>query len=277
MPDAFPVATYKDAASHLRRPFAPPAVKFKVQSTWDGGGMVVAYIDARLVVERLNLVCPHLWSDEYEVAGQSLICHLTVDGITRRDIGSDYKGKGLWSDALKRAAVKFGVGVSLYAIPQIKNLRVDNGEFKVSKGKTYLTDKGTESCKRIYSMWLDSLGIEAFGEPLDHGDSDDAVGDAEVEEAVAPDVPKEPQRPLNHANTSEEKVNELADLIKSHALSDKDKLKVKAYIKAGRSKPQDVETTNAVSLLKQGKVEALLKFAGIADGSIDPTPSEVGA
>jgi hypothetical protein len=48
----FPVETYKEAARHLRRPFTQAAVKFKVQATWPKdnptGGLIVAYIDARL-------------------------------------------------------------------------------------------------------------------------------------------------------------------------------------------------------------------------------------
>lgn len=183
----FPVGSFMEAAPFLRRPFTENAVKFKVQATWEGGGLIVSYIDARLVVERLNLVVPHLWFDNYEMLGKSLICRLTVDGITREDIGSDYVGKGLYSDALKRAAVKFGVGVSLYAIPQLR-LSVDDGHLKVGKkpGQMFLTPSGETHCRKIYAAWLDTIGQKAFGEPLDHGDVEDAIGDAEE---VAESVP----------------------------------------------------------------------------------------
>jgi len=194
----FPLDSFRDAATHLRRPFTPAAVKFKVQATWPKseptGGLIVSYIDARLAVERLNLIVPHLWYDEYEPLGKSLICRLTVDGIRRQDIG-DGTGKGLFSDALKRAAVKFGVGVSLYAIPQMR-LNVKDGHLKTVQTRDgmglALTPNGESHVRKLYEGWLDLRGRQAFGEPLDHGDSDDAQGDAEVDAgdlpAVAPPV-----------------------------------------------------------------------------------------
>lgn len=196
----FPLDTFKDAAKHLRRPFTVHAVKFKVQATWDGngaGGLIVSYIDARLAIERLNLICPHLWHDRYEaVSANRMWCHLTVDGITRSDVG-DGEGKGLVSDALKRAAVHFGVGVSLYAIPQIKlflsdgHLR-DTGR-KDTRGKPIfeLTPNGLGRCRQLYEAWLENAGKAAFGEPLDHGDVEEAVGDAE-EAPATPGPPAEP-------------------------------------------------------------------------------------
>jgi hypothetical protein len=187
-----PVDTYRDAAPLLRRPFTPAAVKFKVQATWPkekpDAALIVAYIDARLAIERLNAVCPHLWADSYEPTNKGLMwCHLTVDGITRHDVGEG-KDKGLVSDALKRAAVHFGVGVSLYAIPKIVLKAQDKHVSPKSsqKGPTLtLTPAGEERCRTIYEMWLDTRGVQAFGEPLDHGDVDDAAGDGELAEAPA--------------------------------------------------------------------------------------------
>jgi hypothetical protein len=185
-----PVDTYKDAAPILRRPFTEHAVKFKVQATWTGGALIVCYIDARLVIERLNAVCPHLWFDEYQpIDGNRLLCRLTIDGITRHDIGEGYQGKGLWSDALKRAAVKFGVGVSLYAVPQTF-LKEADGHLKaktVNGKQTYvMTDAGTMRCKQLYAGWLDTVGVHAFGAPLDHGDIENSTGDFEAEPAEVP-------------------------------------------------------------------------------------------
>jgi hypothetical protein len=124
-----PVSTLRDAIPHLRRPFTPEAIRFKVQSVFkqqDGtpsGCLIVAYIDQRLATERLNRVIPDKWSASFEpVAGTKLMwCRLTIDGVSRVDVGESPKGfsKDLVSDALKRAAVPFGVGVSCYALPQI--------------------------------------------------------------------------------------------------------------------------------------------------------------
>lgn len=196
-----PVDSYKDAAPYLRRPFTPQAVKFKVQATWDGGALIVPYIDARLAIERLNLVCPHLWTDKYEPTAQGLMwCHLTVDGITRSDVGTeigqgDAGKKGLVSDALKRAAVKFGIGVSLYAMPKLRVSESDGHLRKAKQDKYALTPNGETHCRKLYEGWLDTKGKQAFGgEPLDHGDADDSVGDAEVESS-APAAPKlDPER-----------------------------------------------------------------------------------
>src|SRR5437879_5719597 len=105
----FPLETYRDAVRHMRRPFTAAAAHFKVQSTWPreapANALVVMYIDARLVVDRLNLLLPHLWWDEYEpIDATHMVCKLTVDGVTRRDVGEG-TGKALYSDAFKRAAV----------------------------------------------------------------------------------------------------------------------------------------------------------------------------
>lgn len=165
---ALPVNSFREAAAILRRPFTPEAVKWKPQSTTKSGKtLVVAYIDARLVVERLNLVCPHLWHDTYEATAAGLMwCHLTVDGITRSDVGEG-KGKALVSDSLKRAAVRFGVGVSLYAVPQqFLDERVE-----------YLKDQHRTLLRNVYARWLNTHGVQAFGEPLDHGDVADHQGD----------------------------------------------------------------------------------------------------
>jgi hypothetical protein len=185
-----PVDSYKEAALLLRRPFTPEAIKFKPQSvTKSGKTMCVYYIDMRLVVERLNLVVPHLWADSYEPLGQRhMICRLTVDGITRSDVGEG-AGKALYSDALKRAAVKFGVGVSLYAIPKV----FLDGEVK------FLNDEGDSNVKYLrdqYRRWLEAFGIDRFGAPFDHGDVEGAAGDIEVDED-APTPMANPSQPLD--------------------------------------------------------------------------------
>lgn len=183
-----PVDSFKEAAPYLRRPFTPEAVRFKVQT----GTLAVAYIDARLVVERLNMVCPHLWHDSYEQSAKGMVCHLTVDGITRTDYGDGYVGKGLFSDALKRAAVKFGVGVSLYSIPS------------TWLDKQHVSDKGVINAagfgllRARYESWLTDIGKSAFGEPLDHGDTVDSVGDLDAlvtpADVVAEGEPTDEQR-----------------------------------------------------------------------------------
>jgi hypothetical protein len=188
---SFPLGSFREAAQDLRRPFTPEAVKWKPkQVLGDGKGvMCVAYIDARLVIERLNLILPERWHDEYRSVGNGQMwCDLTVDGITRSDVGEG-QGKALVSDAFKRAAVKFGVGVSLYATPQIW---INEGAKLVTvwqsgqkpNGKTKydarLEDAGDAMLRDRYAQWLDRAGRAAFGVPLDHGDAPAAQGDHEA-------------------------------------------------------------------------------------------------
>src|SRR4051794_35253831 len=64
-----------EAARDLRRPIAPTEVRFKVQAVrWTGRGeektasaaQIVAYIDARTVIARLNLLFPGAWRAQTE-------------------------------------------------------------------------------------------------------------------------------------------------------------------------------------------------------------------
>lgn len=170
----------------LRRPFEPAAVKFKGQSADREGGkaLVVPYIDNRLVIERLNAVAGGDWSQEYAVVANSgMWCHLTVCGVTRSDFGSGYQGKGLVSDSMKRAAVQFGVGVSIYASPSVWlpkgdhcDIRISGGEGQKRKVQIYLKDKGIAAAAKIYADWLEATGKRHFGDPLGHGDVAEASG-----------------------------------------------------------------------------------------------------
>jgi hypothetical protein len=86
--------------------------------------------------------------------------------------------KALYSDAFKRAAVKFGVGVSLYALPrQILAVNAKHAWAKAVPGKTDkfgnplyrygITEKGQIELRARYERWLDAQS--SFGKPLSHG------------------------------------------------------------------------------------------------------------
>ncbi len=125
-----------EIVKELRKPFAPEQVKWKVQTNpkeGDDWAIVVAYVDARDVTERLDLASGGDWANEYTVpqaqagAHHTLECRLTVCGVTRCDVGSvpppregDDATKDLYSDALKRAAVQFGVSSHIYRFPTVK-------------------------------------------------------------------------------------------------------------------------------------------------------------
>lgn len=186
---SLPVDTLRDAAPFLRRPFTKEAVHFKIQAGVGGskkdnkpptGGIIVAHLDARLIVERLNAVCPHLWWDEYERLDEThLLCRLTVDGVTRVDVGEWSSGGGLeadpvksrYSDALKRAAVKFGIGVSIYAMQQVFLPVGPKGLELTAAKKLRLPDTTLDRLRSGYEKWLQEGDGRKFGEPLDHGDT----------------------------------------------------------------------------------------------------------
>lgn len=200
----FPVDSIGDALLQLRRPFAVHAVRWKVQSATPKEGeakwaLIVPYIDVRLVTERLNKIVAGNWSEKpTRVEGQpnALMCELTVFEQTHIDIGvgqgqnEEMKLKAVHSDALKRTAVRFGIGRSLYAMPQIwlpvaaeeheeggapTIKRITGGKKKGRPG--YLKDAHEAFLRERYQAWLDAEGIAAFGEPLDHGDAPKSVGD----------------------------------------------------------------------------------------------------
>lgn len=206
-----PVGSLEEALPLLRRPFTTDALHWKVQSSQNywSEALVVPYIDVRLVIERLNLVCGEDWHEgdpernlpafEKAPVGEGLLCRLTLFGNTRCDVGSGYAYnlKGLFSDAMKRAGVKFGIGVALYAFPKTV-LKVDEHgllekfEYSTKKGSkttNRITPAGIEHLRGVHSMWLDGPGA-TFGKPLDHGDQGESTGDAEAEtQPVEEEVP----------------------------------------------------------------------------------------
>ena len=112
-----------DIRALLEAPFQEIQWKIQTMSKDSTKGMVVGYIDARDVAARLDSVGV-TWSDSYTVLQMAstwvVECRLTIDGITRTDVGTgdgEESAKSAYSDAFKRAAVKFGIGRYLYDLP----------------------------------------------------------------------------------------------------------------------------------------------------------------
>lgn len=113
---------HPDLFASLAAPFEPNEVKVRSQS-----GRQLHYITARTAMNRLDEVLgPENWWDEYFPNENSVLCRLSIrlpDGttLTKADAGG-YAGmadsgdddKSGYSDAFKRAAVKFGVARYLY-------------------------------------------------------------------------------------------------------------------------------------------------------------------
>jgi hypothetical protein len=118
----------QDVMDELRKPFDPEQVSWKPQaiSRDKSRALALAYADARAYQDRLNEVVGDDWSDDYEVlnGGGVVLCHLTVGGVTRSDIGEAdpheaNTATSALAQAFKRAAVKFGVGRYLYDLPKM--------------------------------------------------------------------------------------------------------------------------------------------------------------
>lgn len=125
----------KDANSiteALAAPFELAELKFKPQVVKGNRAMALAYVDARAIQDRLdNVLGVEGWQDEYtRLEDGSVICKLRLrigdDWITKMDVGSPSeqpdggdRTKAAFSDALKRAAVKFGIGRYLYRLPTV--------------------------------------------------------------------------------------------------------------------------------------------------------------
>lgn len=226
----FPVDSIDAALPHLRRPFSPAAVKWKVQATSPKGkpaerAIMVGYIDARLVSARLNKVVGGNWSEKpVRVADQpwALMYELTVFEQTHTDVGvaqgrsDDMKLKAMHSDGLKRPAVRFGIGEYLYAMPQVWIDVTEDGSEKsdgtptikrTRDGKVpgFLPDAVFTYLRERYEAWLKAEGEEAFGKPLDHGDA--ATGSVGYE---APDAtPDEGEQPPTSEPLEDEKAKAL--------------------------------------------------------------------
>jgi hypothetical protein len=113
---------HPDLFAALAAPFEHQELKARSQQ-----GRQLYYVTARTVMNRLDSVLgPENWWDEYVPSQNSVLCRLTIrlpDGstLTKSDAGG-YAGmadsgdddKSGYSDAFKRAAVKFGVGRYLY-------------------------------------------------------------------------------------------------------------------------------------------------------------------
>lgn len=114
----------------LTAPFPADAIHWKPLAVKGNRALAAAYIDVRAVMQRLDSVFGvGGWKDAYQlVNGGSVVCTLSVcvDGewVDKTDVGSPSeqpddgdKLKAAFSDALKRAAIKLGIGRYLYRLP----------------------------------------------------------------------------------------------------------------------------------------------------------------
>lgn len=187
----------KEDYQTLKRPFTPEAVQFRIadKTKDDKKVRILTYIDSRLAVERISEV-DFNWTGYPSVlggmastledaikAGLPVVYELTVKGVTRADVGQigpamygsnkgefvpdEKHAKMAVSDALKRSAVLFGVGTSLYCLG---NVYAVVGEHTDPAGK-YLNAKGKQFLREQYRKTISKPAfVQRFGEPLAHGE-----------------------------------------------------------------------------------------------------------
>ena len=110
--------------AELTKPFPPEALEQRAGAN----GKMLTYIKTHAVINRLNRACQYRWDwriIEQHKEGELLICRgeLTIPGLgTKAAVGVQEirpnGGVDLWkgasSDALKKSATLFGVGIELY-------------------------------------------------------------------------------------------------------------------------------------------------------------------
>lgn len=123
--------TAEEITTRLAEPFEAGEVKFKPAVVSGNRALALAYVDARVIQDRLDDVLGVVgWQDSYKVLPDGSVmcrlrCKIGEQWITKMDVGGQSeqpdegdRAKAAVSDALKRAAVKFGVGRYLYRLPQ---------------------------------------------------------------------------------------------------------------------------------------------------------------
>lgn len=122
------VEDWEEISNEFLKPFPNSEIGFLPRA-----GRQFAHIDARAVMRRLDqVVGPEGWLWDFEVipsnSGACVKGTLTVVGIPKSDVGEDSGNeepmKRACSDALKRAAIHFGIGRFLYELGTINTPQI---------------------------------------------------------------------------------------------------------------------------------------------------------
>ena len=115
--------------TQLAAPFHPSRITWKpgAISGKKDKALALAYADVRGYQNRLDEVCGMDWSVSYTPWGERIICHLTINGVTRSSTGeadsqserNETVGTSSEAQAFKRACAMFGLGRYLYQLPAL--------------------------------------------------------------------------------------------------------------------------------------------------------------
>lgn len=200
----------------LAKPFDDEEIEWRVQRCGKNDGkvwaLIVPYIQARAIMNRLDSVLGVVgWSDSYSAvhaAEYGISCRLTIHrgdkpSITKEDAAECTKVhpiKGGYSDALKRAAVKFGMGRYLYTVDTVFAEDIQTGRIK---NGIHIYDK-----KNGINSWCPrpklSEVLNNKGEPSDKKEEPTAKGDlvAEVVRLVTELIQSDKGFHLKHREAS---------------------------------------------------------------------------
>lgn len=113
----------------LALPFHPSQVTWRTGAVNAdlGKALALAHADLRAYQNRLDEVCGLDWSVSYTPWGERIICHLTINGITRSSTGEpdsdaerrEESAQAAEEIAFKRACAMFGLGRYLYNLPAL--------------------------------------------------------------------------------------------------------------------------------------------------------------
>lgn len=145
-----------DLFARLAAPFPPHAIHWRAQLVVERNGsfsaLALAFIDARDVMNRLDDVCtPAGWTDSYHETPKgrtigTIAIKVGDEWISKSDGAgdTDVEGeKGSLSDAMKRTAVKWGIGRYLYSLTSVWA----DCEVLMRDGKPSLNQKGKPQFK----------------------------------------------------------------------------------------------------------------------------------
>jgi len=115
--------------AELSKPFHPAHIIWRPGALTGkkDKALALAYADLRTYQNRLDEVCGMDWSVSYTAWGDRIICHLTINGITRSSTGeadsdserSEIAGTSAEAQAFKRACAMFSLGRYLYSLPSL--------------------------------------------------------------------------------------------------------------------------------------------------------------
>ena len=116
--------TWETLLEKLAQPFPASSIYWRAgtMSRDKKRAQALPYAEPRIYEDRLNQICPGLWSVSFRPWGESrIICDLSIGELTRSSTGEENEGfapgTAAEAQAFKRACVKFGLGRYLYDIP----------------------------------------------------------------------------------------------------------------------------------------------------------------